>query len=303
MKRGERGIALLLALLVMVLLTVIVVEFTFSTQVDYRRSAMWVNGRRAAFVADGGVMLASEVLRQDSVYGSTDSLSDIWARELPPIDTGAGMLSVRIEDEQSKLNLNTLATGALSPAGRQFQSLLDKLGLDPSLAIPLADWLDKNHDPGPGALGAENDWYASAKPPYLPRNGMMRSYAELALVRGFTPEVLAKIRRFTTVLPEVDLQVNINTAPAEVLRVIDPRLDNEQLVQALITARAATPFAKAAAVRTVPGMDAFGEQEIDRLFSFSSRWFRVRSTGDVGGAMRSEEALLQRDSGNSKIYY
>src|SRR5205085_6993531 len=194
-KRGERGIALLLSLLVMVLLTVIVIEFTFSTQVDYRRAAMWVNGRRAALVADGGVMLASEVLRQDSLFGITDSLSDIWARELPPIDTGAGMLSVRIEDEQSKLNLNTLATGALSPAGRQFQSLLDKLQLDPSLAYPLADWLDKNHDPGPG-LGAEDDWYASATPPYLPRNGMMRSYAELALVRGFTPAVLAKIRRF-----------------------------------------------------------------------------------------------------------
>ena len=302
MKRGERGIALLLSLLVMVLLTVIVIEFTFSTQVDYRRAAMWVNGRRAALVADGGVMLASEVLRQDSLFGITDSLSDIWARELPPIDTGAGMLSVRIEDEQSKLNLNTLATGALSPAGRQFQSLLDKLQLDPSLAYPLADWLDKNHDPGPG-LGAEDDWYASATPPYLPRNGMMRSYAELALVRGFTPAVLAKIRRFTTVLPELDLKVNINTAPAEVLRVVEPRLDNEQLVQALIAARAQNPFTNAAAVAAVPGMNAFSEQEIERLFSFSTRWFRVRSTGDVGGAMRSTEALLQRDGGTSKIVY
>ena len=39
--RGERGVALLLALLTMVLLAVVVMEFTFSTQVSYRRAAMW----------------------------------------------------------------------------------------------------------------------------------------------------------------------------------------------------------------------------------------------------------------------
>ena len=34
---------------------------------------------------------------------------------------------------------------------------------------------------------------------------------------------------------------------------------------------------------------------------FASRYFRVRSTGDVGGAMRSAEALLERGSGRAKL--
>ena len=301
--RGERGIALLISLLVMVLLTVIVVEFTFATQVDYRRAAMWVAARRAALVADGGVMLASEVLHQDALIGSTDTLRDIWARELPPFDTGAGMLSVRIEDEQAKINLNTLASGSLSPAGRQFQMLCNQLNLDPALALPLADWLDKNQDPGPGGLAAESEWYANAAPPYAPRNGMMRSYAELALIRGFTPPVLAKLRRFTTVLPEFGLKVNVNTAPPEILRVMDARLDDERLVKAIVDARTANPFTKMASLAAIPGMQVFTEQELDQLFGVSSLWFRIRATADVNGAMRSAEALVKRENGNPKIVY
>lgn len=302
-RRQERGVALLLALLTMVLLAVVVTEFTFSTQVQYRRAAMWLAGRQAALIAEGGIALASEVLHQDTLFGNTDALSDIWARELPPIDTGAGLLSVRIEDEQAKLNLNALATGSLSPAGRRFQHLLGRLDLDPSLASSLADWVDRNRDPGPGPLAAESEWYSSARPPYEPRNGPMRSYAELALVRGFTPQVIARLRRYVTVLPQADVKVNVNTAPPEVLRAMDPRLDDEYLVRRLVEARTTSPFTKATTLQALEGMSGFSAEELDRLFSFSSRWFRVRATGDVGGAMRSAEALLERDSTRSKIVY
>jgi general secretion pathway protein K len=303
MKRGERGVALLLALLTMVLLTVVVIEFTVSSQVDYRRAATWVAGRRAALLADGGVTLAGELLHYDFSLGDTDSLQDVWAREMPPVDTGAGMLAVRIEDEQAKLNLNGLATGSLSPAGRRFQSLLERLDLDPALAVPLADWVDRNKDPGPGPLAAEAEWYSQQKPPYAPRNGPLRSYAELALVRGYTPEVLVRLRRFVTVLPQLDLKVNANTASPEVLASMDPRLDDEGIVKRIIEARTTKPFAKAASMALVGGMEAFPAEEIDRLFTFRSAWFRVRSTGDVSGAMRSTEALVERSGGVARIVY
>lgn len=300
---SERGIALLLALLTMVLLTIVVIEFTFSTQVDYRRATMWASSRRAAEVTGGGLMLASEVLHADFLYGNTDSYSDLWARELPPIDTGVGMLSVRIEDEQGKLNLNELATGALSPAGRRLSLLLAKLQLDPNLASALADWVDRNDQPGPGPLAAESDWYSRLKQPYAARNGPLRSYAELALVRGFTPDTMAKLRRYVTVLPDGEQKLNLNTAPPELLAVYEPRLADESLVRRLVEARSIRPFAKPASARAIPGMEAFSEDELGRLFTVSSRWFRVRATGDVAGAMRSAEALLRRDNGLSSIVY
>jgi general secretion pathway protein K len=300
---SQRGVALLLALLTMVLLTVVVLEFTFSTQVDYRRAAMWASSRRAAEVAAGGLMLASEVLRADDALGNTDSPGDLWARELPPIDTGVGLLSVRIEDEQGKINLNELATGALSPAGRRLTTLLTKLQLDPNLVGAVADWVDRNNEPGPGSLSAEAEWYSRLPLPYLPRNGPMRSYAELALVRGFTPDVLAKLRRFVTVLPDGEQKINVNTAPAEVLLVADPRLADEGLVKRIVAARSMAPFVRMSTLRTVPGMEVFSEEELGRLFTVATRWFRVRATGDVTGAMRSVEALFRRDGGVSTIVY
>jgi general secretion pathway protein K len=302
-RASERGVALLLALLTMVLLTIVVIEFTFSTQVDYRRATMWASSRRAAEVATGGLMLAAEVLRADFLYGNTDSYSDLWARELPPIDTGVGLLSVRIEDEQGKINLNELATGALSPAGRRFSLLLAKLQLDPNLASALADWVDRNDQPGPGPLAAESEWYSRLNQPYVARNGPLRSYAELALVRGFTPDVMARLRRFVTVLSDGEEKLNVNTASAEVLAVYDPRLADESLVRRIVEARSMVPFARVASLRAVPGMEAFSEEELDRMFTFATRWFRVRATGDVAGAMRSADALLRRDNGVSTVVY
>lgn len=305
-RRGERGVALLLALLTMVLLTVLVVEFTFSTQVQYRRAAMWVAGRRAELIAEAGLELAAEVLAEDYRLTNTDSPADLWARALPPINTGAGMLTVRIEDEQGKLNLNALSTGALSPPGRRYQALLDRLHLDHNLAFPLADWVDKNREAGPSPLAAEDEYYGSIAPPaapYTTRNGPLHSFAELALVRGYTPPVLAALRCCVTAFPDSELHVNVNTAPPAVLAAMDPRLEDESIVKRIVEVRAQHPFSSASALRLVEGMQDFQREELERMFSFQSQWFRVRSTGDVDGAMRSVEALVARVNGKTSVVY
>lgn len=301
--RRERGVALLLALLTLVLLSVVVVDFTFSSQVAYRRAVTWIDARRAALVADAGVALAAEVLSQDFSMNNVDTFADIWARELPPIETGAGQLTIRIEDEQGKLNLNALASGALSPAGRRAQALFDLVRVDPALAFALADWVDRNREPGPSALAAEDSWYAALVPPYTPRNQELASFAELALVRGFDAGVLAAIRPVATALPGGDTKINANTAPRAVLAALDPRLADDFLLTRILETRALAPLTTVASLRAVDGMQAFSAAELARLFTFSSNWFRVRSTGRSGAALRSVEALLYRENGISRPVY
>lgn len=301
-RRGERGIALLLALLTMVLLTIIVMEFTFTSQVGIRRAAAWSSGRRAAAVADAGILLARELLAWDARTSVTDSAQDPWARPMPPVDTGAGTLLLQIEDEQGKLNLNDLGAGSLSPAGRRCTALLSKLGMDPALTSAVADWVDRNQETGPGELAAEDAWYAGLPQPYRPRNAPLQSWAELALVRGMSPDVLSRLRPFATTLPEDNLRVNINTAPPEVLSAMDPRLDGAA-VQRIVAARASSAFARPASARTAAGIEDIDEAAFDRLFAVSSGWFRVRATAEVAGALRSAEALVQRSSGQTKVVY
>jgi|GEM_PF-367122 len=300
--KGERGVALLLALMTMVLLTVVVVEFTFSTQVEYRRAQGWLAARRAALIAEAGIDLAGEVLAQDFRTGNTDSLSDLWAAELPPIDTGNGRLLVRISDEQGRFNLNRLSAGAASVDGRRLQLLLGALQLDTNLVAPLTDWIDRNQDTT-GSAGAEDSYYAGLRPPYTARNGPLQSFAELGLVRGFNPLVLAKLRPVATVLPESVLKVNPNTAPVELLQALDARLADQFLVQRLIERRKVSPFTSVASLRAVDGMQEFTENELNRLFTFSSNYFRVRSTGDADGVFQSVEALVYRLDVRIQVLY
>jgi type II secretory pathway component PulK len=81
----ERGVALLVAVLATALLTVTVLEFTYSSQVAYRRTAHWLEAERARLAAESGVALAAEVLSFDG------ELAELVAKaEVPP--EAAGLL-------------------------------------------------------------------------------------------------------------------------------------------------------------------------------------------------------------------
>ena len=83
-------------------------------------------------------------------------------------------------DEHSKMNI-ALANGG-------FLLSLDDYKMDLSLADAFLDWIDE--DEIPGLLGVERKWYQSLNNPYLPRNGPVRSTAELELVAGAWPEIM-----------------------------------------------------------------------------------------------------------------
>ena len=70
-RQGERGVALLIAILAVSLLTVTLMEFTFTTQVGLRRTAHWRDARRAQLLAQSGVALVAEVLALDARIGAT----------------------------------------------------------------------------------------------------------------------------------------------------------------------------------------------------------------------------------------
>jgi len=81
-------------------------------------------------------------------------------------------------DEHSKININ-----------RADVSVLDLLeDITPDTVAAIADWLDEDDEPS--MLGAERDWYAALSSPYEPRNGPIRTTAELELIAGVWPSLL-----------------------------------------------------------------------------------------------------------------
>ena len=101
---------------------------------------------RAALLAEGGVQAARVILREDAKNNDFDALSDAWAAAQPPYEFGGGAITLAIEDEESKLNINGLMMPNRIAANDQnvavFRRLLEILSIDPSVADAILDWLD-----------------------------------------------------------------------------------------------------------------------------------------------------------------
>jgi general secretion pathway protein K len=138
------------------------------------------------------------------------------------LDLGRGIwCGWEMQDPSARLNVNEAGPDALRAI----------LGND-SLADALLDWRDPDDLARP--FGAEADWYRSAGK-RAPRNGPLASIEELGLIRGFTPERVARFTRLLTV--DGEGQINLNMAPAEVLATL-PGFVSEAV--ALVTARQQT---------------------------------------------------------------
>ncbi|MFQ5477001.1 MAG: type II secretion system minor pseudopilin GspK [Candidatus Binatia bacterium] len=296
--RAQRGVALFITLLSVTLLSIVVMEFTFYSQVEYRRMAASVKAQQARLLAESGVMLAASILAADARTSDYDSLGEVWARTIPPIDTGFGKLALRIEDETGRFNLNRLQ--ANRPVDHAvFARLLEIVGVDPGVAGTVADWIDADDAENRTAEGAESSYYLSLEEGYRPRNGPMRSFAELALVKGIKAEVLRKLRPLVSANDHVLRTVNVNTAPTPVLGALHERMDND-LVARILERRTIEPFTNWQDLRTVEGMETL---PIQSLVSFTSNTFRVRSSGGVDGVYQSVEASLYRTGSVIDITY
>ena len=312
-RRQPAGIALLMTLLVVTLLTILVLEFTDSTQVEAHLTRNSVSLLQARYLARGGVALAELLLQLDFAQKTekppqrpnVETLLDPWAQPFPPrpIGEGVGDASFRIDDESSRFNLNALAVrpnvnpAALEARKMLFQGVLTAVGLDINLLFPLLDWLDAD-DEVSGKNGAEREYYESLKPPYEPRNGRLLNIEELQLVRGFgdlSREQWSALRAMVTVLPNEDLQINLNTASEPLLTALLVAVDNAAAAKAIVLQRATQPFVDGRSLNEIPGWAQI-PQTVRAFFALHSFYFTIHAVGTAADVSRGL-AVLERRSG------
>lgn len=297
--RGERGFALVMALVVTALLVALVTEFITEVYVDTTAKQSFVDAQKAGLMAESGVAGAIEIIRLSLSSKSYTSLHDLWAKpiELPEEQ---GTLRVIVEDESARLSLNHIAgangtfidegdpTGSYyGTALRLFRGLKLPAG---DLCDAVADWIDENDVPKPG--GAESQWYTLRKPSFSAKNARLTSIEELALVKGFSNEVMGKLRQFVTVYGEnsVAAPINVNTAPKELLMALDERITDSQAEQ-IIEYRRTTPFKDKAELVRVPGMEGIATGLQSRITA-KSTLFRIIAEGQVNGVTRIVETVV-----------
>ena len=313
-----RGVALLMTIFVVALLTIIVVEFTYSTEVEAHLTRTALSATQARYLARAGAALAELALLVDVVEKTknppdrppVETLTDPWAQPFPPRELGqaVGEAGYRIDDESARFNVNALAPGpgvnpvVLEARKMIFQGVLTALGLDVNLLFPLLDWLDPD-DEVTAKEGAEKEYYASLPVPLEPRNGKLLQIDELLLVRGWsdlTREQWAAIRPLLTALPRGDLRINVNTAPELLLVGLLTKVDAAAAAKAIVARREREPFVNGGDLDQVPGWSQI-PQQVRSIFDVRSITFTVHGIGIAAGVRRGVAITENRNGARLEV--
>jgi type II secretory pathway component PulK len=207
----RRGVVLILVLVVVMILALGAYSFT-DLMLTHQESTL-LSGRQTQtrLLVDSGVEMVRLFLAQteedrinaggvfdnpDRFRGVTVVLDDNPQEQAsftivsPSLTDDGSLGGVRfgLEDESTRLNLNTLLMAEAQQEGAATQLLMSLPGMTEEIADAILDWLDPDDEPRP--LGAEVDYYATLQPGYACKNGPLETVEELLLVRGVTPRLL-----------------------------------------------------------------------------------------------------------------
>ena len=231
--RSSRHAGILLTVLIVIaLMTVGSASYFKWTFTEHQATQMFGRHTQARYASESAVEYLRVYLAQDAtdietaggLYDNPSrfrglTLLDSEAAALrcratilaPNIDQGEYMgVRFGLENESSRLNLNTLLLIDQTTENGARERLLYLPGMTEAIADAILDWIDEDDDPR--EFGAELTHYAALQPAYAPQNGPLESLDQLLMVRDVTPQLLYGLDRnrdmqidtteATTALPE-----------------------------------------------------------------------------------------------------
>lgn len=240
MNGRQRGIALISVLLVMSLALLITSGMLRSHRLSLQGSGQAMHYVHLRQLAGAGETWALLQL-QDAARASQQNvdLTQDWARMAPDFDIEGVQLRVDIEDLAGRFNLNSLLT-----QGQIDQVTLDRWGR-------LLELLD-------------------LAPLQLSQVGALQELSQLRLLPGVDGQLLRQLEPWVAVLP-TEAALNINTAPALVLRMLDGV--EATTADALVRQQSATAWASVQAFTQDPLLSGAGVSR--HGLGTGSRWFRI----------------------------
>ncbi len=331
--RNSRGVALIMVLWIITILTVVVLEFSFAMRTEVNIAKNFKEELQLYAIAEGGVqqVIAELILKHDprvqqlrktmKTEEATPERKE-WVADGRPyaVQFDQGECELRIMSESGKININTISEMML-------RKVIGNLGLEGEkrdvVVDSILDWRDA--DDFLRINGAENDYYQSLKEPYRCKNANLDTIEELLLVKGVTPELFhgRKVERtgeegvkasdiglkdiFSVYAPGE--QVDVNSASLPVLRAV-LGLPSE-IAQAIVKAREETGFQhQQDLLQRVPELSPFIAEITGRLvFSSTSApltsvYYTVESRGKSkeGGGVRGLKTIVKIDRMDKKGY-
>ncbi|MDI1303057.1 MAG: type II secretion system minor pseudopilin GspK [bacterium] len=303
------GVALITVLLVVAIATILAVGMLRSQFLALQHAAGLFDQDQAWLYTQGAEDFVREVLRQDfdddkRNSRQVDHPGETWAQPFPPFPVDGGVIHARVSDQQAHFNLNRIwHDNAPDPvAAAIFQRLLKSLGLPDTLVPALTDWIDADNE-ATGSDGAEDDMYSRLDTPYRVANQPISDISELRLIKGFTPEIIAKLRPYVCALPATAL-LNINTADPVTLAALTTSMTSRNASE-LSSQRPSKGYASVDEFLAQPvfnGLDATKKTEIRQQIDVRSHYFQLLADAEIAGRHSMVLAVIARgDSGTLNV--
>jgi len=297
------------AALLMAMLTVALVATLASAALWQQWRAIEVEsaerGRvQATWILQGALDWARLILAEDGRKGGSDNLTEPWSIPLEPArlstflaadrsdalladQSSNAFLSGQMVDLQSRLNVRNLivADKVHGPTKDAFIRLFNTLNLPRQELDAMASALLLAQQAGNASQGP------AIQAPLMPQ------VLEQLVWLGVSPGTIAQLRPYVTVLPEFT-KVNLNTAPAPVLRAVVPELDMAT-AQQLVQKRDNKPWETLDEFNSAAGLTA--KPPDPEMVAIQTRFFEVRGTLELEGQPLHEIALMQRDGPRVKM--
>ena len=299
-QRHQRGVALLTAILIVAVGTVIATNLLWMSTLELRRTGATLSVDQGLQYVLGAEAWVGDILQQDFEDSSeSDHLGEAWATEIDPLPIEGGFIHGSVIDLQGLFNLNNL----VNPQGEvdaimlaQFQRLLQLLEIDPSLAGAVVDWIDPNLEIS-FPSGGEEESYARMDPQYRPANGMITTPSELMAVVGIDPETYSRLAPYVTALP-MGTNLNVNTAPQLILASLSEDIDLST-AELLISERGDAEFVS---VQT-SFQGLVSEDMLPRIDGISEHFLLVGQVTIGDTTLRMNSVLQRHDSGRTRTLF
>ncbi len=298
--RRQRGAAVLLALFVATLATLIVSGLFYRQFVLLRTIENQQLMAQSRLLLRGALDWGRAILREDANRSSYDAMSEPWAQplaetrldQLGETSSLASQASIEgfIEDAQSRLNLRNLIDNGqiVETEVNALRRLCQLLDVPDQTADLIAQRMQRAL---PAAVPAEGGQPSADSGDDGPRPIPLMLPHDLIAIPGIDADAVQRLGPYIVVLDE-RTPINVNTAQPEVIAARVPELSLSD-ARALVGERdRLSYFNNTGEVRTRLGNKSNGVGEAD--IATASRFFFVRGRVKLDRAVTSMEALVRR---------
>jgi len=285
MMGSEKGMAVVLTLLIMAMITAMVVEFVYGVYTTNAGLYNWREAQKLSLAAKSGISLTTKIISENLNRYSYTYPGSVEMPVENILKGFSGKVVIRVVDENGKFNLNSLIwpNGTTNEtAFNSFIRLLKNLNLDENIAYRVADWIDRDLEPRrrDSEEGAKNDY--------------LDSVDELLLVKGIDSQAYDKLSPLVTVYGIEQVYnnlININTASRAVIMSLDDNI-TEALAERVINYRALEPFNGVSDLVRVAGFEGPLGQSLMNKITVKASNFRITSVAEEDRIKRVIECVI-----------